>query len=518
MASTLALTAAAALLGRVSAQQLGQTPEVHPSLTTYKCTTAGGCVAQDTSIVIDWNYHWFHQKDGITPCANSAGLDPSCVIEGASYDSIGVKTSGASLTLNQYVLDNGTYRNSSPRVYLLDPDGENYDMLKLLGQEISYDVDGSALVCGENGALYLSEMDASGGRSATNPGGAAYGAGYCDAQCPISSWFNGTVNTGNLGSCCNEMDLWEANAVATAYTPHPCSSVSIEGCTGTACGSTGYCDKNGCGFNPYALGQKGYYGYGLTVDTKKTVTVTTSFITDDGTTTGNLVEIRRSYVQDGKLIANAVADASSGFPGQQSLTNSFCSATDTYGQSLGGLKTMGQALGRGMVLIFSIWNDAGGYMNWLDSGNSGPCSATEGNPDLIIKNNPTTYVTFSNVKWGDIGSTWAVPGGNGGSSSSSSAKPSTTTTKISSTSSSKTVSTTATPGKPSTTTTKSSTTTAKPSTTLSTTTKPASSTTKPSSPAQTHWGQCGGQDWKGQTICQSPYTCKVSNPYYSQCL
>lgn len=33
-----------------------------------------------------------------------------------------------------------------------------------------------------------------------------------------------------------------------------------------------------------------------------------------------------------------------------------------------------------------------------------------------------------------------------------------------------------------------------------------------------HYGQCGGIGWTGGTSCQSPYTCKVSNPYYSQCL
>ncbi|KAM9882406.1 endoglucanase II [Verticillium dahliae] len=32
------------------------------------------------------------------------------------------------------------------------------------------------------------------------------------------------------------------------------------------------------------------------------------------------------------------------------------------------------------------------------------------------------------------------------------------------------------------------------------------------------FGQCGGQDYKGCTVCASPYTCKaVSPPYYSQC-
>jgi len=32
------------------------------------------------------------------------------------------------------------------------------------------------------------------------------------------------------------------------------------------------------------------------------------------------------------------------------------------------------------------------------------------------------------------------------------------------------------------------------------------------------YGQCGGLTWTGATKCVSPYTCKVSNEYYSQCL
>ncbi|KFZ24205.1 hypothetical protein V502_01314 [Pseudogymnoascus sp. VKM F-4520 (FW-2644)] len=33
-----------------------------------------------------------------------------------------------------------------------------------------------------------------------------------------------------------------------------------------------------------------------------------------------------------------------------------------------------------------------------------------------------------------------------------------------------------------------------------------------------HWGQCGGSGWTGPTACASPYTCQVSNQWYSQCL
>jgi hypothetical protein len=54
-------------------------------------------------------------------------------------------------------------------------------MFKLKNREISIDVDMSNLPCGTNGAIYLVEMPANGGKSATNTAGARYGTGYCDA-------------------------------------------------------------------------------------------------------------------------------------------------------------------------------------------------------------------------------------------------------------------------------------------------------------------------------------------------
>jgi endo-1,4-beta-xylanase len=32
------------------------------------------------------------------------------------------------------------------------------------------------------------------------------------------------------------------------------------------------------------------------------------------------------------------------------------------------------------------------------------------------------------------------------------------------------------------------------------------------------WGQCGGNNWSGETECSSGWTCKVTNEWYSQCL
>jgi len=416
MANRIAFAASAALVVRSAlAQQPGNIPEVHPPLVTYKCTTDGGCVAQDTSLVIDWGNHRLETLNGSScpvsntsaVCYDTASCSENCVVQGFDYEAGGVFTDGDVLTLQQYIpTGNGTYNRVSPRVYLLDPNGEEYENVQLTNQELSFDVDVSALPCGMNGALYLSEMAMSGGKSETYPG-APYGGGYCDAQCFKNAWFNGTVNNNVLGACCNEFDVWESNKEATGFTPHPCSIESIYGCTGEECTFDGVCDQWGCGFNPYSLGEPKYFGPGsdFVIDTTKTFTVTTQFITDDGTASGSLIDIKRFYRQEGKVIENAVATADSGYEGLQSITDEYCDVKSTEGLRLGGLDAQGRALERGSVLIFSIWNSDGDFMNWMDSGDAGPCNATEGNPELILANEPGTNVVFSQVKWGDIGST-----------------------------------------------------------------------------------------------------------------
>merc|ERR1711988_515697 len=97
----------------------------------------------------------------------------------------------------------------------LASDDEHYKKFSLLGQELSFDVDASELPCGINGALYLVEMDADGGKSKYpgNAAGAKFGTGYCDAQCPSDIHFiNGEANLVDnktkhtkYGSCCAEM-------------------------------------------------------------------------------------------------------------------------------------------------------------------------------------------------------------------------------------------------------------------------------------------------------------------------
>lgn len=251
--------------------------EEHPVLPTWKCTTSGGCVQQNTSIVLD--------KD--SKLAKGAAGSRSA----ADYAAMGVTTSGNALTLYHYV----NSQPASPRVYLLDSDTNKYVLMALQdNQELSVDVDLSSLPCGENGAFYLSEMAAEGSGSA----GAAGGMGYCDAQCQ--------------GFCCNEMDILEANSQATAMTPHPCKSNN--------------CDKSGCGYNPYASGQRNFWGPGKTVDTSKVFTVVTQFAASGG----KLTSITRNYIQNGRQIG-----------GGGTINN--CGAEG----GSGGLPGMGQALGRG---------------------------------------------------------------------------------------------------------------------------------------------------------------------------
>lgn len=38
-----------------------------------------------------------------------------------------------------------------------------------------------------------------------------------------ASFNDANAGIGNLGACCAEMDIWGANKIATAYTPHPCT-------------------------------------------------------------------------------------------------------------------------------------------------------------------------------------------------------------------------------------------------------------------------------------------------------
>lgn len=85
-------------------------------------------------------------------------------------------------------------------------------------------------------------------------------------------------------------------------------------------------------------------------------------ITSDHTSTGELFEIRRLYVQDGIVIQNSVF---TNLPNEyNSITDDFCNAlktafgyTNTF-EPLGGLAAIGDALEAGLVLVMSLWDDS----------------------------------------------------------------------------------------------------------------------------------------------------------------
>lgn len=192
-------------------------------------------------------------------------------------------------------------------------------------------------------------------------------------------------------------------------------------CNGDGCGGTysstryaGTCDPDGCDFNSYRMGDKSFYGKGLTVDTSSKFTVVTQFI-------GNpLSEIKRFYVQNGRVIPNSQSTIS-GVTGN-SVTPAFCDAQkaafgDNYSfKTHGGFPSMSKAMSGGMTLVMSIWDDHYANMLWLDStypttntapgGPRGSCATTSGVPHDVETQSPGASVTFSNIKFGPINSTF----------------------------------------------------------------------------------------------------------------
>ncbi|KAF4037310.1 Glycosyl hydrolase family 7 [Phytophthora infestans] len=293
-----------------------------------------------------------------------------CSLEGADYEGLhAITTFDSALELKLE-----TPGGVGTRVYMLDASGKRYKQFDLLNQELTFDVDMSTLPCGSNGALYFSKMDADGGiaRFLTNNAGAEYGTGYCDAQCTKEVKFiNGEANLEHkYGACCTEMDIWEANSMATAYTTHPCSTDGQERCIADEdCGATketrysGWCDKPGCSFNPYRMGLKKFYGRGKSydIDTTRPFSVITQFITDDDTETGELVEIRR--------LTWATLN------GTDSITDAMCNSSkalfNDHPYVMGGLAQLSKQIVGGMTLVMSIWVDYGSNMTWLDSFKTG---------------------------------------------------------------------------------------------------------------------------------------------------
>jgi cellulose 1,4-beta-cellobiosidase len=456
MVSSFALKALAAFFAAspIMAQRIGsQQSETHPKMSWKRCTGKGGssCTNVNGEVVIDANWRWLHVKGGYancydgnkwneTACPDAATCAANCEIEGAEYTkTYGITASSDSLALK--FITKGEYAtNIGSRLYLMK-DASNYEMFKLMGNEFTFDVDLSQLPCGLNGALYFVSMPEKG----QGTPGAKYGTGYCDAQCARDlKYIDGKINSegwepssndpnagvGKLGACCAEMDVWEANSISTALTPHSCKPEGYSVCgNGNECGGTyspdryaGTCDANGCDFNAYRVGVKDFYGPGMTVDTTKKMTVVTQFIGSGS----DLQELKRFYVQNGKVIANPEPT----IPGMtgNSITQEWCDRQqEVFDEKVypfnthGGMASMGKGIDMGMVLVMSLWDDHYANMLWLDSSYPtnedpekpgvarGSCPTSSGVPADVEADSPDATVTFSNIRFGPIGSTFQQP-------------------------------------------------------------------------------------------------------------
>jgi len=458
------------MLATASAQGSSESysQEQGPKINLRKCTAPGSCKDEEKQLTIDSNWRWVHVSGDYKNCYkgnewveeycpgdDGAACAAKCQLEGVSSDgykeTYGVEAIPNGVSMN--MVNKHEYGVSvGSRLYMYE--GEKYEMFKLVNQEFAFDAEMGPLECGMNGAIYLVEMQENGGKGiGNNKAGAKFGTGYCDAQCPhdmkfidgeanIKGWEpnakdkSGNMGIGHYGACCNEMDIWEANARSQALTPHPCSKPSLYRCEGTECGDNdkgerykGVCDKDGCDFASWRMGNRKFYGKGdeFDIDTNKKLTQVTQFVTNDGSDSGDLVEIRRGWKQNGKVIVNtdAIHLKDNNCIGQgNSLTDDLCkSQNELFGDynhfaHHGAHKVMGESLKRGHVLAISLWDDVDVSMMWLDSWfprdkdpekpgiSRGPCKGgDESTPTYVRKKFPDSKVKYTNFAVGCIGCT-----------------------------------------------------------------------------------------------------------------
>jgi len=216
---------------------------------------------------------------------------------------------------------------------------------------------------------------------------------------------------------------------------HACDVDEQTRCEGKDCGDSGspkfdvggderfqgICDKNGCDMQSYRLGTTDFWGPGSSfkIDSTKPVTVTTQFITDDGTDSGRLSEVKQIYTQNGQVVEHSMYTVN----GNQhnTISDDYCKdwVADTQDGTnflaKGGLSSVEKAIEKGVVLVMSLWDDHDVNMLWLDStyptdgsqpgSHRGTCSTDSGVPADVESQHGDSSVKFSDIKYGPIGST-----------------------------------------------------------------------------------------------------------------
>jgi cellulose 1,4-beta-cellobiosidase len=443
------------LLSTAAAQHAGSIN--HNDLMPFpvgECDASGKCTdSKTTKLSLDSNWRWTHLKDSSENCytdnewktksgdvACKDGMTKTCAKDcsvGAWPKDQWEKPYGVNKTnsgINLGYVTQGPYSlNVGSRLFITEGDDE-YKQFHLIGKEVSLTVDMSNTHCGLNGAIYFVEMDKHGDKGVgENNAGAAYGTGYCDAQCPRDlKWIKGKANIkpkwvpnqkdpmhnigeGGRGSCCAELDIWEANKKSYQLALHPmegedsqtvCYLDSECGSQETGKRDLGPTDRNGCYMNPYLMGHKKFYGPGdeYTINTLKPVTLVTEF-RDDGK--GDLEGVYQYYYQDGKKIEQPDYGLGDG----NAMTANTCTETfkkfkdDDFFNPRGGMKQLSKAVKRGMTMVLSFWDDMATNMNWLDSGARGNCDPKDGDPATLRQKHPDSSFGIRHVRWGPIGST-----------------------------------------------------------------------------------------------------------------
>ncbi|KAM7208219.1 Exoglucanase 1 [Naviculisporaceae sp. PSN 640] len=456
-----------------NAQQVGTfNREIHPKLQWSKCTPSSGsvpsCQTVEGEITLDSNYRWLHSTEGLgyTNCFDtdqwatwSGGCNSTqectekCALEGASYDprtgqgGNGIKVVNDSLSM-KLVIRGDFWEQIGSKFYLL-ADQHRYEMFTLLGNEFTFDVNLSTVGCGVNAALRFVAMDEDGGmkKFPGNKAGAEYGTGYCDSKCPRNERYVGGVANfdgwkranesdwtspyeGELRACCPEMAVWNSNAHSYQVSSHLCPKNEYTVCKDKSCDyyipysddedRLERCDKWGCSYNPFQMGNRDFYGKGKTVDTSKKFTVVTRFEED---------QVVQFFVQDGKKIETPKPKWDELKDVKNGISQETCSKkTDVFMERdfwnfNNGWKTHLELMKTPMVLVMSIDDDDWGWNLFLDSvwppekegdmeepgALRGDCLPWENNdPRYVRAYSPFSTVVWSNIRFGPIGSTVKV--------------------------------------------------------------------------------------------------------------
>ncbi|KAG8743728.1 hypothetical protein FRC10_011510 [Ceratobasidium sp. 414] len=250
-------------------------------------------------------------------------------------------------------------------------------------------------------------------KCSNNKACAKYRTGYRDAQCPKNIKFINGKRDGRLGGQLDRHRLHPPPLLR--HWPDPLLRLGVHQLLRPA--------RMRLQLVPH--GRQVVHSKGLTVDTAKKMTVVTQFITDTNTAAGKLVEIRR--------LSSKTQNSKTNIPGMSpydSITDNFCSAQKTAFNdqnvyaSKGRMTTIDKSFTNGVVLVMSIWDDHAANMLWLDSSylvdadpsapgiTRGTCATTSGKPTDVETNSPNASVTFSNIRFGGIGSTYSGTGTN----------------------------------------------------------------------------------------------------------